>query len=190
MMNRSLVTKKSFRLPKALEKLFDNPPLVGNERREDYDAFCLEIEIALGPTDFILLMLIREFADISWELQRERWIKAGIIALKQQEARCQLGIGMTRADFERQKLENANPSAFTKRDSKPKDSDDEPKSWLPEAYALGHREIDIIDTRIASYMFRRNALLREIERYSESLARKLDRAAPDIIEGEFSEPAE
>jgi hypothetical protein len=105
MMNRSLVTKKSFRLPKALEKLFDNPPLVGNERREDYDAFCLEIEIALGPTDFILWMQIREFANISWELQRERRIKAGIITLKQQEARIQLGIGMTRADFERQKLE-------------------------------------------------------------------------------------
>jgi hypothetical protein len=77
-MTRSLVTKKSFRLPTALENLFDNPPLVGNERREDYDAFCLEIEIALGPTDFILWMQIREFADISWELRRERRIKAAI----------------------------------------------------------------------------------------------------------------
>jgi hypothetical protein len=86
MMNRSLVAKKSFRLPTALEKLFDNPPLVGNETREDYDAFCLEIEKALGPTDFILWMLIREFADISWELRRERRIKAEIIMLKQKEA--------------------------------------------------------------------------------------------------------
>jgi hypothetical protein len=189
MMNRSLVTKKSFRLPKALEKLFDDPPLVGNERREDYDAFCLEIEKALGPTDFILSLLTREFADISWELRRERRIKAAIIMLKQQEARIQLGIGMTRADFERQKLENANPSAFKKRVSTPEVREDESES-LPEAYMLGHREIDLIDTRIASYMFRRDAVLRHIERYSESLARKLDRAAPDIIEGEFSDAAE
>jgi hypothetical protein len=66
--------------------------------------------------------------------------------------------------------------------------DDESES-LPEAYMLGHREIDLIDTRMASYLFRRHAVLREIERYSESLARKLDKAAPDIIEGEFSEDA-
>jgi hypothetical protein len=189
MMNRSLVTKKSFRLPKALEKLFDNPPLVGNERREEYDAFCLEIEIALGPTDFILSLLIREFADISWELRRERRIKAAIIMLKQKEARNPSGMVMTRADFERAKMEQENPSAFKKRVSKPEVREDESES-LPEAYMLGHREIDLIDTRIASYLFRRHAVLREIERYSESLARKLDRAAPDIIEGEFSDAAD
>jgi hypothetical protein len=187
-MTRSLVTKKSFRLPTALEKLFDNPPLVGNERREDYDAFCLEIEKALGPTDFILWMQIREFANISWELQRERRIKAEIIMLKQKEAQRPSGMVMTRADLARFKEEQENPSAFKKRVSKPEVREDESES-LPEAYMLCHREIDIIDTRIASYLFRRHAVLREIERYSESLARKLDKAAPDIIEGEFSEDA-
>jgi hypothetical protein len=189
-MSRSLVTKKSFRLPTALEKLFDNPPLVGNERREDYDAFCLEIEIALGPTDFILWMQIREFADISWELQCERRIKAGIIMLSQKKAQNPSGMVMTRADFVRAKMEQENPSMFKKRVSKPEVREDESESLLPETYMLGHREIDIIDTRIASYLFRRHAVLREIERYSESLARKLDKAAPDIIEGEFSEAAE
>jgi hypothetical protein len=59
---------------------------------------------------------------------------------------------------------------------------------LPEAYMLGHHEIDICEARIASCLVRRHAVLREAERYSESLARKKDRAAPDIIEGEFSEP--
>jgi hypothetical protein len=186
-MTRSLVTKKSFRLPTALEKLFDNPPLVGNERREDYDAFCLEIEIALGPTDFILWMQIREFADISWELRRERRIKAAIIVFKQKEA-LKPTMVMTRADFACFKEEQENPSAFKKRLPKPEVRDDKSES-LPEAYMLGHREIDIIDTRIASYLFRRHAVLREIERYSESLARKLDKTSPDIIEGEFSEDA-
>jgi hypothetical protein len=97
---------------------------------------------------------------------------------------------MTRADFERQKIKDENPSAFTKRASKPKVIDDESKSGLPEGFMFGHRDIDIIDTRIASYLFRRHAVLREIERYSESLARKLEKAAPDIIDGEFSDAAE
>jgi hypothetical protein len=77
---------------------------------------------------------------------------------------------------------------FKKRVSTPEVREDESKSLLPEAYMLGHCEIDIIDARIARYLFRRHAVLREIERYGEGLARKLDRAAPDIIEGEFSEP--
>jgi hypothetical protein len=185
-MTRSLVAKKSFRLPTALEKLFDNPPLVGNERREDYDAFCLEIEIALGPTDFILWIQIREFADISWELRCERRIKAAIIMFKQREA-LKPTMVMTRADFACFNEEQENPSAFKKRLPKPEVRDE--SESLPEAYMLGHREIDIIDTRIASYLFRRHAVLREIERYSESLARKLDKTSPDIIEGEFSEDA-
>jgi hypothetical protein len=39
-------------------------------------------------------------------------------------------------------------------------------------------------------MFRRDAALRHIERYSESLARKADKAVPDIIDGDFSDAAE
>jgi hypothetical protein len=185
-MSRSLVTKKSFRLPKALEKLFDNPPLVGEEQREDYDAVFLAIATVVEPEDVIQWINTREFADISWELQRERRIKVGIITLCQRRAQTLSGMAMTRADFARAKTDEANSSMFNKRVSK-----SEVKSEsLPEAYLLGHREIDIVDARIASYLCRRHVVLREIERYSESLARKLDRAAPDIIEGEFSESAE
>jgi hypothetical protein len=79
------VTKKSIKLPAELEKFFDNPQLVGNERREDYDAFALAIATALDPTNFILWIYVREFVDISWELQRERRIKAEIIMLKAKE---------------------------------------------------------------------------------------------------------
>ena len=34
-MSRSLVTAEKITLPKELEVLFDDPPLVGNERREE-----------------------------------------------------------------------------------------------------------------------------------------------------------
>jgi hypothetical protein len=195
-MNHPMVPKKPTKLPKGLEKLFDNPPLVGNEKREDYDAFCSLIEKDLEPADFILWLQIREYADISWELQRERRIKAEIIKLKQKEARpTALGPAKTRAAFERAKLSKAegSESIFKKKELEPEAKvkpGEEDTAWLPEAYMLGHHEIDIIDTRIASYLFRRHTVLREIERYSDSLARKLDKAAPPIIDGEFSDAAE
>ena len=74
---------------------------------------------------------------------------------------------------------------------KPKQERVEDQSeFLPEAFMLGSSEIDNIDVRIASYLFRRNSILREIERYGDAKARKLEKAAPDIIEGEFSDAAE
>jgi hypothetical protein len=187
-MKRSLIPKP-IKLPAELQKFFDDPPLVGNESREDYDAFFLAVATDVKPNGFIQWTYVKEFVDISWELQRERRIKAEIIKLKQKEAQGPSGMVMTRAHFERQKAEQENPSAFKKRDPKPEVKQDESKS-LPEAFILGHREIDIIDTRIASYLFRRHTVLLEIERLSESLARKLDKAAPDIIDGDFSDAAE
>jgi hypothetical protein len=186
----SLATKKSIELPKELlEKFFDNPPLVGNESREEYDAFFLEIARALKPDDFIQWNNVREYTDISWELRRERRIKADIIKLKQREAQIPSSMAMLRVDLERQKMEPEFQSAFKKRDSKPEVKKDESKS-LPEAYIIGHRDIDVIDTRIASYVYRRHAILREIQRYNESKARKREKAAPDIIDGDYSDAEE
>jgi hypothetical protein len=194
-MNRSLVSQKT-KLPKGLEKLFDNPPLVGNEKREDYDAFCSLIEKDLEPADFILWLQIREYADISWELQRERRIKAEIIKLKQKEAQPnEFSPARIRADFERAKLSMAEGSAsslFKKKVLEPEAKvkpGEEDTAWLPEAYMLGHREIDIIDTRIASYEHRCIANLREYTQLSEAMARRRE-ASRDIIDGEFTEAPE
>ena len=126
--------------------------------------------MALQPEDIIQWLNVKEYADNSWELQRERGVKAGIIMLNLKKV-CSPS-AMTRADFERQKALDKSPSAFTKRDSKPMVRDEQSESSLAEAYILGHRDIEIIDTRIASYMFRRDAALRHNERYTESLARK------------------
>jgi hypothetical protein len=98
---------------------------------------------------------------------------------------------MTRADFERQKAITAagDSGLFKKKESKPEPKVDD-SLLLVEAYLLDNGDIDEIDRRIASYEYRRNAALREIDRYSESLARKLDKASSQILDGEFTEAAE
>ena len=40
-----------------------------------------EIAMALQPEDIIQWLNVKEYADNSWELQRERGVKAGIIML-------------------------------------------------------------------------------------------------------------
>ena len=63
-------------------------------------------------------------------------------------------------------------------------------SILSMALEDNDSRIDAFDKRIASYELRRIAALRAIEQYSEKLARRLEAASSEIIEGEFTEAAE
>lgn len=190
----SKVPAKPIKSPKALEKFFENPPLVGNETREDYDKSLAAIAMAIKPADAILWLLIKDVLDLSWEIMRERGIKIAIIKRKQKEAereRYASGSTLTRADFERLKAATAagNSSLFQKKEPKPEPKVDH-SLLLVDVYLVDCGVIDDIDRRIASLECRRNATLREVDRYSESVARKLDQASLQIIDGEFTEDPE
>jgi indole-3-glycerol phosphate synthase len=194
-MSRELVTAEQIKPPKELQVFFDDPPLVGNERREDYENFFRTIAAAVKPADAILWVLVRDFADITWEIRRERKIKADIIKLKQKEVLVESSFRMTRDDYLREhalaKGEAPFISEFKKKAQvKPEVKEEDNAELLAQAYMHGNRCIDIIDVRIASYEYRRIATLKVIASYSEALARKADKASRDVIDGEFTEAAE
>jgi hypothetical protein len=88
--NRSLVTTQHIKPPKDLEAFFDNPPLVGLERREDYDDLFSLIARAEIPSDAIDWLLLKDLADLAWEIRRERRIKMEIVKINQIEVICDL----------------------------------------------------------------------------------------------------
>jgi hypothetical protein len=59
-----------------------------------------------------------------------------------------------------------------------------------QAFINGAAQIDAIDRRIATYELRRLTAYRELERIGDRLAQRLEKAATEFIEGEFSEAAE
>ena len=63
-------------------------------------------------------------------------------------------------------------------------------SMLAKGYIRGDYDIDVIDKRIASYEYRRNTALREMYLRSEKMARLLEKASSEVIDGEFTEAAE
>ena len=89
-MNRLLATTRHIRPPKELEALFDNVPLVGNERCEDYDSLFSSIAQAEPPSDAIDWLLLKDFVDLAWEIRRERRVKMEIIKINQIEVICDL----------------------------------------------------------------------------------------------------
>lgn len=191
-MSRSLVLAKPLEPPKELEKFFGDPPLLGPERLEDYRAFCSVIATAAKPTDIIGWFLVRELADIWWEIRRERLIKIEIIKLKQKECTT---VRFTRADYEREKLlareeKDDPPSLFRRKDAKPVEKKEDPISVLARTYLHGGADIDFIDKRISALEHRRSALLREVDRRNESMARNADKASSDFVDAEFTEAVE
>ena len=199
-MNNSLVTTKHISLPTELESLFGDVPLVGRERREDYDAFFSAIAAAEVPIDAIDWMLLRDLVDLAWEIRRERRIKVEIIKLTQTEVVCDL---LKNTFDEANKLRSAvyrifgasteahqwasDPDMRERINLKLEEKGHDQNSVLARAYLRGADEINAIDKRIAILESRRNKVLKEISLRNERKAQKLAKAASDIIEGEYSE---
>jgi hypothetical protein len=201
--NRSLATTKNIDPPKELEALFENLPLVGRERREEYDAFFSAIARAEPPSDAIDWLLLKDFVDLSWEIRRERRIKVEIVKLNQTEVISdllkstfdqadRLGSAVNRIFVARPEAQLWASDAETRKtiELKLKEKGRDPDSVLAEAHQRGARDIDAIDKRIALYELRRNRILKEIGLRGERKAQKLAKASSDIIEGEFSEATE
>jgi hypothetical protein len=196
-MPKSLVTAKPIEPSKELERFLGDPPLIGNERLEDYLAFSSRIERAAKPADDIARLLVRDVVNIWWEIRRERFIMVEIIRRKQREDVATFG--HTRADFIRearlaermsmQRDEDDEPSMFRKKGSEPMEKKQEdPNSSLAQVYL--HDDSGTIEgcyRRIAALEFRRSALLREVERRNQIVARDADKAASAIVDAEFTE---
>jgi hypothetical protein len=79
LMNRALVKLSKVKPPAGLAQLFDDPPPVGNEKREDYDNFFSAVATAVNPGDAIAWLFTRDVSDLSWEIRRERSLKLQVI---------------------------------------------------------------------------------------------------------------
>jgi hypothetical protein len=195
-MKKSLVAAKPIEPSKELEWFFGPPPLIGNERREDYLAFCSVIERAAKPADNICRILVRDLVNIWWEIRRERLIKVEIIKQKQREY--VETPGYTRADFEKERQlahemstprdEDDEPSMFRKKGSAPVETKQEDQiSSLAKVYLQDGSAIEDCDGRISALEFRRSALLREVERRNQIVVRNADQAASGFVDAEFTE---
>jgi hypothetical protein len=147
-------------LPLALEKAFGMPPLIGEEKLEDYLALFSLIADDLKPKNSIGWLHVKDILDQSWDIQREHRIKAMVI------------------QYENKRLidlpANRGASPFSK---------------IPVAYSNHRKSIDAFDRRIANNEVRRNLSLREFERCNVNRSNP-NKMEPAVIDGEFSEAAE
>jgi hypothetical protein len=166
--------------------LFGPPPLLSTERREHFEQILAHLVFEVAPAGAIEQMWVYDIAVLVWEMMRlrrykamhvERWIPDFIRSTARQF------IGEDETD---------EPKDFA--DSYFRDSEQRQK--LVDALAESNLTIDLIDAEafhaawkskeiepmLASLQVRRDAIIREIGAYRDSLARRVKKAVDDIVE--------
>jgi hypothetical protein len=204
-MSRSLVPAKPIEMPEEFKRFFDLPAMVGDEKFQDYYDFHSAIADAVKPTDIFEWIWVNDFVEAEWDLRRARRIKVQTIKLTQEELIAEretearmIGyrIAAARAHMlGKAEAENPGKARKNKKDPNPEVAKPEvPKAKDPYLQAKVHMrcgdELDRIDKRISAGEKKRDGNLREIDRRREGSARRLEKAAPEIIDAEFTEAAE
>jgi hypothetical protein len=185
--------------PKELAQFFADPPLIGKEKREDYDLFSSAIIAATKPSDGITWLYVFDVINLSWDIMRERKIKADIVRSCETDVVAVSLKAINAGDLFRlnQDIENStkarqwasDPKSRRRYDTELTGGGFSESEIMAQAYIRGASSIDAIDRRIASYELRRMAALRALELHDEKLARRLQVKKDEIIDVEFTDTA-
>jgi hypothetical protein len=192
-----------FKPTHELSQIFGNSALAGVENPEDFEKLSLNIESAIKPSDAMGWLFTRDVIDWSWEIRRERILKAETIkyyvreivgelikselAPESQSDAAHFRVFGAGEEFERW-VSDPGFRAGIDKELAAKGYD---RSFiLAQAYMRGIDKIEAIDKRIAFHEQRRSSALKESRIWSERLQRQLEQATSDVIDAEFTEAAE
>jgi hypothetical protein len=166
----------------AMTDVFGKPALLRDEDANLYDALFSRVVAAARPRDPFEWMLLKDYADLAWEIFRLRRAKAGFVD----------GMRNNASFYVLEKL-GIKPSIASQYHKDPAIKaailDQFAAHGLgeevitAEAVVLCCGQLAALDAMIASAETRRNAMLREIDYHRGGLATRL-RDAPDVVDAE------
>ena len=170
-------------LPPAILALFGKPPLLVSEDADIYEALLSRIAIAVRPRDAFEWMLLKDYADLAWEIFRLRRAKAGVINLAHHRALTSvlLQLGWR---YELAAKWHTDPEVKTSIRTGLEQHGLDEAVITAEAVAQCCDQLGTFDRMIASTELRRNAMLGEIEHRRAGLAGRLRKGSADYIDAE------
>ena len=176
--------------------------IIEGEDPERYEQLLARVADAVGPADFIDWLLVKDVVAHTWEIQRSRQHRETVIRTGRLKALQQildqvtpgaeeflsigrngniaeLAIKWLNGDSEAAKrvAETLQASGFSLTDI------------AAHAITVMAVELERIDLQVERHEFRRDSLLRQIERRREGWEKRVQRASEDVIEAEFREIA-
>ncbi len=195
MSKRNLVPQAATPIPGDILSLFGDPPVLSTEDRKIYsDLFC-RVAQAVKPKNMIEWIWIKDIVDLSWDIRRLRRYKAQLIEI---ERRSRLDV--IELDEETAKLTPeqrprpfpqlfppSSPSKVYKQHQERKKTELHAERGSVMAFLAVIPNYERIDRLLVSAELRRNAVLRDIQFYRESLAHLLRDSTDKIIDAEYEE---
>ena len=168
---------------------FGPPPILKGEDPAAYDELLARISGAVGPSDILEEIWVRDVVDLAWEALRLRRLKSGLLDASIHEGLTEILkvlVGWTAAE--------ELATSWVRNDVKAREEINKMltsagltmESAAAQTLALNIDVIERIDRMIMHAEARRNAVLREIDRHRASVAQAL-RQATDIEDVQFEE---
>ena len=201
-MKKSLVPAKRIEMPEEFRRFFDLPAMVGGEKHEDYYEFHSAIGNAVKPTSIFEWIWVERFVRAEWDVRLNCRIKIDFIKSKEKEI---LDEQESEARMNRLRIEAIRLGRLVEAEAEgPGKAQEDKKHAISDAVMLEMPKIedpyllakvferfgDIIDEfdrRIAASEKKCDETLSQICRHRESLARRLEQASTEIIDGDFTE---
>jgi len=169
------VTKSAPKIPPEIRALLGPPPLLISEDPTAYETLLAIFGARMRPTDEIEWIYLKDCVDLTWEIQRYRRAKAGIIDVTRKEAlRSILESILDEEDVDQGRFSQASLKAHAWYMSPSMREEltallarhglDE-NAITSQALALRARELAKIEQMLASAEQRRSSMFREIAAY-------------------------
>ncbi|MDV7341636.1 hypothetical protein RYZ26_18695 [Terasakiella sp. A23] len=167
-------------------------PLIEGEDIEEFEEFQQACFSAIGPKDVIEEVWLGDFVNYTWEAKRLREIKVGLMSTKRLDGASRIlqkftPLGRFGLEEFGDLSENENGSRVEAAKEVLAEHDLPEVSMIAEGFLGSFQQLETLDKLIASYDFRRDKALTELEKRRESLARKARAYAEKIEDADFEE---
>ena len=162
-----------------LSDLLGPPPLLPSENLADYQALSARVIAAAKPTDAIEHLYVRDAVDLQWELMRLRHLKTRFMISSASDGLYSLmkvRMDFPPSDPNYKKWNKNEPEGVKNIKSMLADWGLSEADIHAQTLAKKINEFERIDRLAANAEARRNAALRELERYREAVGRRLRNA--------------
>jgi hypothetical protein len=165
-----------------LTDVFGKPALLRFEDANLYDALFARVIAAARPRDPFEWILLKDYADLAWEVFRLRRAKTGLVNAGHKNAQAALAHKLAidvMPWVEQQKSVDAKMLILYALKDKGFDED----AIAAEAMVQAGNQVAAFEELIASVESRRNAMLRELDHHRVGLGTRL-RTVPDAVDAE------
>jgi hypothetical protein len=189
------VETENTKVPAEVERrpersLLGPPPLIAGESLVEYEELESKLAATVMPKDFLETIWVRDVVDLTWEIRRQRRIKAGFLTSVQYQGveavlQAVLHQGLGAPEALAKQWAARDPDAVKKVDNLLSAKGLTMDVADARALAANIGAFERIDAGIMNLETRRNAALREIERHRSNFGSALRRATDDVIDAEY-----